>query len=184
MHVKTDEQLLSVCNISGTVNVDDISVDVANNGIDIDGIISFNIFYLTSDDNLPMNTISGTIPFSHVIEVDGITSNSYYTITPSLDQISYSMPGGGEIEVKAVVNLDAICFEPLELNVIDNVKIEPMSSDYLSKLPGIIGYIVNQNDSLWSIAKSHNTTMEEIKSANKLSSDEVAAGDKLLLVRV
>lgn len=42
-------------------------------------------------------------------------------------------------------------------------------------------YIVKKGDSLWSIAKKFNTTVEKIKKDNKMSSDKINIGDKLII---
>ena len=43
--------------------------------------------------------------------------------------------------------------------------------------------IVEKESSLWDIAKEYNTTVESIMQLNDLSSDHVAMGDHLLLVK-
>jgi LysM repeat protein/lysophospholipase L1-like esterase len=42
-------------------------------------------------------------------------------------------------------------------------------------------YIVKSGDSLWSIAKKFNTTVEKIKKDNKKTSDKINIGDKLII---
>ena len=48
---------------------------------------------------------------------------------------------------------------------------------------GLVGLIVEKESSLWDIAKEYNTTVESIMQLNDLSSDHVAMGDHLLLVK-
>ena len=50
-------------------------------------------------------------------------------------------------------------------------------------MPGILGYRVQQGDSLWEIAKRYYTTVQEIMQLNELTSEEVKVGDKLLLLK-
>ena len=42
-------------------------------------------------------------------------------------------------------------------------------------------YIVQKGDSLWSIANKHNTTVDNLKSINNLSSNVLSIGQKLLV---
>ncbi|PKP04683.1 MAG: hypothetical protein CVU11_03810 [Bacteroidetes bacterium HGW-Bacteroidetes-6] len=42
-------------------------------------------------------------------------------------------------------------------------------------------YIVKKGDSLWSISKKFNTTVEKIKKDNKMTSDKINIGDKLII---
>ena len=43
--------------------------------------------------------------------------------------------------------------------------------------------MVQSKEALWSIALAYNTTIEQIKSLNGLASDEIFAGQKLLIQR-
>lgn len=49
-------------------------------------------------------------------------------------------------------------------------------------MPGIIGYIVKNGDTLWNIAKQFYTTVEDIKEMNDIN-EEVKQGQKLLIVK-
>jgi LysM repeat protein len=46
---------------------------------------------------------------------------------------------------------------------------------------GEIFHIVKKNEGLWSIALAYNTTVEELKSLNRLATDEIFEGQKLLV---
>ena len=50
-------------------------------------------------------------------------------------------------------------------------------------MPGLVGYIVDKEESLWDIAKKYNTTIDHIMKLNGLENDKVNAGDKLLLLK-
>lgn len=47
--------------------------------------------------------------------------------------------------------------------------------------PGANYHIVEKGDTLWSIARMHNTTVEELKRINNLTSDILSIGQKILL---
>ena len=53
----------------------------------------------------------------------------------------------------------------------------------LPKQPGIVGYIVKPDDTLWSIAKNNHTTIAELIHTNQLEEEEVHGGEKLLIVK-
>jgi LysM repeat protein len=50
-------------------------------------------------------------------------------------------------------------------------------------MPGIIGYVVKPEDSLWTIAKKYYTTVDTIMSINDLEDDKIKAGDKLIIMK-
>ena len=53
----------------------------------------------------------------------------------------------------------------------------------LQESPGIIGYIAKDEDRLWDIAKENYTTISDIVSTNQLSSEQIKAGDKILIIK-
>ena len=53
----------------------------------------------------------------------------------------------------------------------------------LEKRPGIVGYIVKEGDDLWSLAKNYSTTAEGIMEVNELASEDIKAGDKILIFK-
>jgi len=93
------------------------------------------------------------------------------------------MAGGEEIEIKASISLDTICFVKLTENVIKDMKIENLEENVYSDIPSIIGYVVKDEDCLWDIAKKYHTTIDTIKNSNKMQNDYVKLGDKLILVK-
>ena len=50
-------------------------------------------------------------------------------------------------------------------------------------MPGIVGYIAKQGDTLWSVAKEYRTTVERLCQMNNLEKQEIKIGDKLIVVK-
>lgn len=44
-----------------------------------------------------------------------------------------------------------------------DMKQGPLDYDKIREIPGIVGYIVKEGDTLWSIAKAYFTTVESIR---------------------
>ena len=53
----------------------------------------------------------------------------------------------------------------------------------MSRLPGMVVYVVKDGDSLWNIGKKYYVPVDKIKEVNEMNSDEVHPGDKLLIVK-
>ena len=62
------------------------------------------------------------------------------------------MTGADTVEVK-VWQPGLYDLEPVQETVITGIKEEPLDLKQLQELPGIVGYIVQEKDSLWDIAK-------------------------------
>ena len=62
----------------------------------------------------------------------------------------------------------------------------PLAPDVASNIPplpaaGGISHTVVAGDSLWALAKKHNTTIEAIQAANNMTDDKIRAGQKLTI---
>ena len=68
-------------------------------------------------------------------------------------------------------------------NLITDIKVEDLDLNKLSELPGMVIYIVGQGDTLWDIGKRYYVPIAQLKEVNELTSEEVNAGDKILVVK-
>ena len=90
---------------------------------------------------------------SHLIEAAGMDENCVYYLRTDLEQLSTNMADSSEIEVKAVVNLNAVVFRQQSEGIISGIKEGPLDRKKLEELPGIVCYMVQQGDTLWDVAK-------------------------------
>ena len=71
----------------------------------------------------------------------------------------------------------------MEMGIIREIEERELDREKLKSMPGIVGYQVQQGDTLWDIAKKVYTTIENIMELNGLESEEVKPGDGLLLMK-
>lgn len=178
---KNQENILQICSCEGEVFVDRTTVE--EQGILVEGSLNISVLYITTDDTMPIGTYQGTLGFEQLIEVPGERQNMTFDLQAGLEQLSAILLDNTRMEVKAVINLNLIAFDNQELVKINDIKIEEQNLEELQKQPGIIGYIVKQGDTLWKIAKANHTTMLQLIETNELASEEIARGDKLLIVK-
>ena len=188
-NVKVEDYINLMQIVNATANVQIDSYECIPEGIEIMGAVIVNIFYITSDDNSPMGSINSVIPFTTVVELKEYNKNLIeYTIRPSIEQLQASMNSSAQIEVKAVIALDTICFEPFNINVIDECECNKRENVDYSALPSMVGYISDGKCTVWDIAKKYDTTGDLMREENSTiqrlaDSDIIPAGTKLLLVR-
>ena len=98
--------------------------------------------------------------------------------------------------MRAVISLDTFVLSEHEISVLDQVSFTGEQIDP-NDFPGMIGYIVQPGDNLWSIAKKYRMSIERIREVNQdntkasgiqkegKSPEELGTkpGQKLLLVR-
>ena len=175
------ERILQICTASGRVQIDE--QEIQEDGIALEGIVALDILYITENDDQPLGSLNAVIPFQHFMEIKGISPEDHYLLQTDISQISVIMLDATEIEAKVVLSVSAIVFTSAGCNVITQIEEAPQDLERLQKMPGIVGFIVSDNSSLWDIAKEYQTSPESIMELNGLTSEEVHSGDRLLLAK-
>lgn len=182
-------RILQICHGAGEVKVEE--VNIADDGLMVDGVVDVSVFYISGDDRRPLQVMKTQIPFSQKVEANGMraelaeedhTRGYHYEVWPAIDQISVTMLDAEEAEIRAAINLNVLVMEQLQHNFLVDYTTEPFDEAALSNLPGAICYYTMPGDTLWSIAKSHDTTIEKIRQYNEAASDTPSAGTRLLLI--
>ena len=172
---------LQIWNVTGDLRIDRQTQQ--QDKVLVEGIIEASVLYLTGDEKIPLASVKSSIPFEQSVEADGITENSNVWLQGSLEQISGTLTGDKEIEIKAVAALDVIAFERIEEPIIHDYESEEIDWKERSRDPGMVGYVVQEGESLWDVAKHFYTTEDSIREINQLEQDELAAGDILLVLK-
>jgi len=106
-----------------------------------------------------------------------------YSIVPFFDQITAMQLNENQIEIKAEISLEVLAFSNELAKAVLNVDITPIDVNKKKALPGMIGYIVKAEDTLWSIAKKYYTTVDRVKQINGLEGDYIQPGDRLVVLK-
>ena len=176
-----DQRVLQICHSTGAVKLDE--VETKDDMLVMDGVLEVNILYLTDDDSRPVQSVTEPVPFHYEAEVPGIRPDSIWYLENGVEQLTAVMVGGENVEVKAVLVLDMLVLQPVCQQVIKRAEIAPLDTKKLQQMPGIVGYLVQEGDTLWEIAKRFHTTVDNIMTTNGLSSDVIHPGDSLILVK-
>lgn len=175
------QRILQICHSDGDVKIDEIQIE--DGELSIDGVLEVRLLYLTADDASPVGASTEMLPFHMTAEVPSISPNSAYQIEPGIEQISAVMLGGETVEIKGVITADILVLRQVCEQVILDVKEQPVNVEALKQMPGIVGYLVQPGDSLWKIARTFHTSVEDIMAANNLPDSAIHPGDKLILVK-
>ncbi len=173
-------KILQVCHSDGTVRVDECrSVD---GGLEAEGVLQVRILYIVSDDDMPFYAMEAVLPFTQLIEVPGMHPEVCYELQADLEQLSTSMADSHEIEIKAVLNLTALVLEKEKLPLLQEIREKPLDPARVRDLPGIVCCRMQPEDTLWEMAKTYYTTVEDICKLNHLEK-EPAPGQTILLMK-
>ena len=186
--------VMQIFGSDGTVKIDDVKINVGGiatddmagetgSGIIVEGIVSVNIMYISSDDSRPISVAKEIIPFTHEIEAPGITADSLVFIRPSLEQLTTVMVGNNEIEAKAVAVFDTLVLNCITEEIILDVNERPLDMEKIKAIPCMAGYHVKKGDTLWKIAKKYYTTVDSIRKTNDIKGLDIHEGDMLLVVK-
>lgn len=174
-------EILQICHSSGEIQVE--KMEVLEGGIQIEGILHVKFLYVRENDQVPFNVWSGMIPFTYLIECENSTPDLCYDITYNIEQLAIELVGNGEVEVKAHLAFKSFVRRPVNLEMVEQVVCEPLDETERYNQPGIIGYVVKDEDNLWDLAKKYGSTEERIMEINGLTLKEVKNGDKLLIFK-
>ena len=149
----------------------------------MDGVLEVRLLYLTADDQAPVGAASEVLPFHLMAAADGLPQDAVYEIAPGISGLSAVMAGGDAVEVKAQITADVLVLTPVCVQTVAAVTEEPLDTEKLKEMPGIIGYVVKPGDTLWKIARMFHTSVERIMELNHLADSTIRSGDRLILVK-
>lgn len=175
------EDVLQICNSRGTLQVE--KMEPEDGGIRIEGILHIQFLYVKGDDEVPFDTWSGIVPFTYLLEAGDMDEAVQFDITNSVEQLTVTLMGSGEVEVKAVLAFHSFLRKSRQIPVISEIGTEPFDMEEMKNRAGITGYIVKDGDELWDLAKKYATTEEGIMEVNEMTSSKLNAGDKILIFK-
>lgn len=181
LSVKTDDRILQIIHASGKVSLDE--QHPVKDGISLEGTLSVHVMFLTANDSMPIQSITGVLPFASTLDAVGIDDNCLYQLNPSLEFLNAVMLGSNELEIKAAVRADTLVRRQFDCPLIVRVEEAPFDEEKIHQLPGIVGYVAAEGDTLWKLAKRFHASVDSIRSMNQLSGDELKKGQRLLIMK-
>lgn len=178
---KNQPRILQIYQACGVVRADE--VQETDEGLLVEGVVNVQLLYVTSDDEVPYASIKGQIPFQQMVEVPNMEENTDYMIQADLEQLQAMMSDSEEVEFKGVINLDVLVLGHRTMRVMKEIEVKEMDYARLNDIPGMTGYIAEEGDTLWKIAKEYSTTVEMLRSMNDFKGEEVKRGDRFLILK-
>ena len=174
------EGILQICHCKGRIQMDNVIVE--EDGIHIEGVLHLQFLYIKEDDASPFGVWQGMVPFTYLLE-NGGGEPEMEDLTWTVEQLAVSLMGSGEVEVKAVLAFNCFQKEAVSVQNMESAEFRKMDMEELENRPGIVGYFVQNGDTLWNLAKKYNTTVENIKEVNHMDKEDVNKGDKILIFK-
>lgn len=119
------------------------------------------------------------IPFNHNMNCEGINQNSKLDVKMEIGTKDVIIMPDESIELKIDVNLLIDIFKSVEINIINDMKIEENKDN---EIYSIIIYFVKPGDTLWKIAKKFRSTVENIVKINDIEDEnKIYPGQQLFI---
>ena len=78
------------------------------------------------------------IPFSWLIEYSDMPEKVSSSLSYHVEQLAVTLAGSEAVEVKAILSFDVFLRRLMPVEMITNVRMEPLSMEELSEQPGIV----------------------------------------------
>lgn len=180
VHVKVGN-VLQLLHSEGTVALEQQAT--VENGILLQGSLAVKIMYITGEDEAPYGCAQAQIPYQYTLEVPDISPEDSDTVHAEVEQLQVTMLDGEEMDVKAVLSFSTVVFKSVPVELIGQVTVSALDTGKMSNLPGMVVYMVKDGDNLWNIGKKYYVPVDSLRRLNGLESDELKAGQKLLIVK-
>ncbi|MGN0168638.1 MAG: SPOCS domain-containing protein [Acetatifactor sp.] len=173
--------VLQLLHSEGTVMLEQQSI--VETGILLQGSMQIKVLYITGEDEAPYGCAQAQLPYQYTLEVPDIAPEDMGKVRAEIEQLQVTMLDGEEMDVKAVLSFSTAVFKNIPVELIGQVKVGELDSGKMSSLPGMVVYMVKEGDNLWNIGKKYYVPVDTLRELNALESDELKAGQKLLIVK-
>ena len=160
-----------------------VELEAVENGIRVSGSLLVQVMYITGNDEAPYGGFQTQIPYQYTLEVTDMSAQDMGMVRGEVDQLQVTMLDGEEMDVKAILAFSTIVFRNMPVDMITDVEIRELDTASLGSLPGMAIYVVRPGDNLWNIGRKYYVPVDRLREINQLNSDELKAGQKLLVVK-
>lgn len=181
--VKAGEpEIEKVCCINAVPDINDIRI--VDDKVLIEGMIDISVVYMSSFSADPMCTLKGQIPFRQTVDAPGARVGMMSMVNSDLLSVSYNLLNNQMMDLRMVLFTEVEIYRPMDKKLIVGITEKELIAQDVSKLPAITVYVSQKGDSLWTIAKRYNTTVDDLSILNNIDNPKVLeVGTKLIITK-
>lgn len=178
-----EPKILQVCHCDARPKLQETAI--SQGSITLTGEIELQILYASNDEGAGLCPVKSTVPFEVVKELPGIEDIQLEecSVSVQIPQQSVTIKDSSQLEWRGGLGMKLLIYNTKNEDILTDLTLAPLNADVLEKLPGFAIYCTKQGDSLWQIGKKYYVGVDRIKEMNNLTTDEIKAGEKLLIVK-
>jgi len=152
-------------------------------GIRLSGSLLVHVMFITGNDEAPFGGFQAQIPYQYTLEVADMVPEDMGMVRGEAEQLQVTMLDGEEMDVKAILGFSTIAFRNMPMDIIQDIRMKELDPAVMGNLPGMAVYVVKPGDNLWNIGRKYYVPVDTLRMVNRLESDELRPGQKLLVVK-
>ena len=178
-----------VISANGIIRGGSTVVSVENRGVAVSGVIDANVIYVGDLPQQPVFHTSATITFDSFINIPEVRAGMQAYSEISINRITATRISNRVIEVRAVVNIDLLVTERVQVPVVTGITDKPARRPVAKERPihrpareETVEYTVRSGDTLYRIAQHYSVTVESIIALNpSIDPNNLQVGQRLLI---
>lgn len=177
-----DPEIEKVCYVTALPVVNETRV--LDDKIMVEGVLETDAIYMSSFSGEPMCSLREQIPFRHFVEIPGLRLGMQCQARCNVDSLSFTPLNSTMIDLRIVLCVSAEAYKQTDKRLVTKVEeTEGITLDH-SRIPAVTIYIVQKGDSLWSIAKRYNTTVDALVRLNSIENpSKVPHGTQIMILK-
>ncbi len=154
---------------TATPYVDDVLMEGGQ--LQVEGVLHAAVYYQAPGESGGVCAFSAEVPFQYSMNI-GDGKDVSVRVHVLVQDASAMWQGGHRIRISVQCQMEWMAAELQKVKVLQEARMEPMTSEEIAAIPSMALYIIQPGDTLWSIAKRFNTTPDQIMQYNEVSETE------------
>jgi len=159
----------------------DEKLEMGEDEVNLLGVVHAELLCAVDDEDVPYRNIAVDIPYHHAVTVMGADKECPCYGKVCIEQLSSAVMGG-RIEVRAILDYQLNVSKKVHESILSGMG-KVTNSDEENAVPVMAVYFAGENETIWDAGKKYRVSLNSIRDVNQLNSDEISAGQKLLITK-
>lgn len=179
-HGEPEIEKICYVNVMPVIN----EIKILDDRVLVEGALETDAIYMSSFSGEPACSMKEQIPFRHYVDIPGIRLGMQCDVKCDIDSLSFSPMNSTMIELRVVLGVTASAYKQTDKRIVTMVEeLEGIAVDQ-SRIPAVTIYLVQKGDTLWSIAKRYNTTVDALVKLNNIENpSKIAQGMQIMILK-